>query len=105
MSLGSVASYKYSFAIVSYRIRTYEKFFRIGWISISFMFGRTIFGIVVILPRLVSSTLLTFGDLTLMPFSPRRRLKYRLLIQSSAAKVLPLFFASIASTIAFAASP
>src|SRR2546422_5128993 len=104
MSLGSVASYKYSFAIVSYRIRTYEKFFRIGWISISFMFRWTIFGIVVILPRLVSSTLLTFGDLTLMPLSPRRRLKYRFLIESRAAKVLLFFFASMSSTIRFASS-
>src|SRR3989454_1543449 len=68
------------------------------------MFGRTIFGIVVILPRLVSSTLLTFGDLTLMPLSPRRRLKYRFLIESSAAKVLLFFFASMSSTIRFASS-
>src|SRR2546426_9057800 len=58
------------------------------------MFGRTIFGIVVILPRLVSSTLLTFGDLTLMPLSPRRRLKYRFLIESRAANVLLFFFSS-----------
>src|SRR2546426_2593225 len=68
------------------------------------MFRWTIFGIVVILPRLVSSTLLTFGDLTLMPLSPRRRLKYRFLIESRAANVLLFFFSSMPSTMRFASS-
>src|SRR5256885_12244943 len=68
------------------------------------MFRWTIFGIVVILPRLVSSTLLTFGDLTLMPLSPRSRVKYRFLIESSVAAVLLFFFSSLPSRIRFASS-
>src|SRR2546427_6380526 len=68
------------------------------------MFRWTIFGIVVILPRLVSSTLLTFGDLTLMPLSPRSRVKYRFLIESSVAAVLLFFFSSMPSSIRFASS-
>src|SRR5207245_5867661 len=39
-----------------------------------------------------------------MPLSPGRRLKYRFLIESSAAKVLLFFFASMSSTIRFASS-
>src|SRR5713101_7319637 len=50
------------------------------------MFRWTIFGIVVTFPRVVSTTLLTFGALTLTPRSPRSRWKYRFLIPSRAPK-------------------
>src|SRR2546422_5618320 len=39
-----------------------------------------------------------------MPLSPRRRLKYRFLIESRAANVLLFFFSSMPSTMRFASS-
>src|SRR5207253_8991316 len=66
------------------------------------MFFWTIFGIVVIFPRVVSTTPLTFGAFTLMPRSPSRRPKYRFLIESRAPKTAALRFFSRSSSICFA---
>src|SRR3989304_256926 len=64
----------------------------------------TIFGMVVIFPRVVSSTLETFGAFTLTPLSPRSRLKYRFLIESRAWKIASFRLFSISSSIFFASS-
>src|SRR3972149_3577485 len=66
------------------------------------MFFWTILGIVVIFPRVDSSTEVSRGAFTLTPFPPRRRRKYRRLIESRAAKIARFFFSSSWSSICFA---
>src|SRR6266571_3494365 len=50
------------------------------------MLRRTIFGMVVILPRVVSSMLLTFGALTFTPLSPSSFLLTRRFAESNALR-------------------
>src|SRR3990172_7010706 len=66
------------------------------------MFFWTILGIVVIFPRVDSSTEVSRGAFTLTPFPPSRRRKYRRLIESRAAKIARFFFSSSWSSICFA---